>query len=460
MTELKTIALFLPDLKSLLTKRDFVAVKSILSEINPIDIAEGWSSLTPQERVLVFNLLTTERAVEVFEELDFGDQLFLLNILENSALGPVIGELSLAEKARIFHRLSPKTIRKLFGLMKREEVEETTQVLSYPAGSAGSLMSTDLILLHPEMNARQALEKVQNTARLRKSAELKRFQTLYITDTERHLLGWISLPALISAPADIKLCDILYPAQVIKIRYDTDQELVARHFSKYNLLSAPVVNEENRLLGMITFDEVFDVINEEVNEDIARMAGTEVEELTDRTIPIPRVVRLRMPWLLASWFGGMVASVIIGYFQNTLSQMVSLAAFMPVISGMGGNVGGQSATIVVRGLATGKIKLEEVGRILIREMRVGFFLGLIYGVLLGVASYFTTRQFYSFFFPLVVGTGICISMTVAATLGALLPVVFKKVGIDPAVATQPFVQTLTDILSITAYFTLATVVLF
>jgi magnesium transporter len=232
-----------------------------------------------------------------------------------------------------------------------------------------------------------------------------------------------------------------------------DQEEAAKLFSIYRLLAAPVVDGENHFLGILTVNDILGVLDREATEDIAKMAGTGADEL--ETGSLLKVARLRMPWLLASWVGGLAASFIIDRFSGALSQRIALAAFIPVIAGMGGNVGTQSSTIVVRGLATGHIQVGQIARMAWREFRVGLFLGLMYGILLGLWALGKYGRLETLSFPFVVGIGIMTSMTVAAVMGALTPMVVKRCNIDPAVCSAPFVSTSTDILSLLTYFSLA-----
>ncbi|MFH1379758.1 MAG: magnesium transporter [bacterium] len=447
---IKTFALFLPDIKIFIKEKDYASLKNLLKEISPIDLVDGWGDFNSQEQLLLFKLLDRERAVEVFEELDFEDQYYLLGGIEPGSIGPVLEDLSPEDATGFFHRLPEKTVRKLFSIMKKERVERVQHRLSFNEGSAGRLMQSDFPILKSDLSARQAIERIQIALRSKQS---KRVHTFFITNQQGQLLGGISMRRLITAPPDIRLHEIMSPVQILKVNVDVDQEEVAQLFAKYDLIDAPVVDNQNRLVGILTIDDIVDVINQEATEDIAKMAGTEPEELTTRSVL--GVVKARMPWLLASWIGGIGASLLIGKFEGVLSQVVALAAFLPVIMGMGGNVGSQSSTIVVRGLATGYIQVNELRKVFFKEIRVALILGVGYGIMLSLAAYVIYGISLSLKFPLVVGLGIIFSITFASTLGAMLPMIFKRLGFDPAVAAGPFVSTTTDIMSILIYFSLA-----
>jgi len=361
MAEVAAFSLFVPEIRDLLAHKRYDELKRVLRELNPIDLADGWSNFQPQEQIIIFKLLDQSRTIEVFEELEFDEQFFLLNSLETGSLGPILEELPPKKAAYLFHALPDKIVRKLFTIIKKDARGSLREALAFPEGSAGRLMYPAIAQLAPAMTARQAVEVIRGATRLRHQPVV---QTLFVTDEQGRLLGRIPLSILIVAPGDIRLAKIMTPAQLIKVQAAMDQEDVARLFTRYNLVDAPVVDSTNRLVGVIRADDIMDVINQEATEDMAKLAGTEADDI--RAQSVFKVARIRMPWLLASWIGGILASVIISQFHELLSRIVLLAAFIPVITGMGGNVGTQSSTIVVRGLATGQIKMQRVWRLIFR----------------------------------------------------------------------------------------------
>ena len=319
-------------------------------------------------------------------------------------------------------------------------------MMAYPEDSAGILMYTDVFTLHEETKARDAINALQD----QEDAEMVFY--LYTLDDEARLTGVISLRDLVTTPGDTKLKDIM-SKQIHVVRPETDQEEVARIVSQYNFLAVPVVDSDDRLLGIVTVDDVVDIIREEATEDFLQMVGAG----KDREILLKSSwenARMRLPWLFASWVGGIMAAFIIGIFDNVLQSTIALAAFIPVIMGMGGNIGTQSSTIIVRGLATGRVSIENSMRILFKEIRVGLMLGILYGLLLGV---FAILKFLdvSPMVGVVVGVSICISMIIAATIGSLVPLILNRFEIDPAIATGPFVTTSIDILGVACYFLIA-----
>jgi magnesium transporter len=276
---------------------------------------------------------------------------------------------------------------------------------------------------------------------------------LYVVDEGDHLVGVCSLRQLVTVPADAPLKDFM-SKDIFTVKTDTDQEEVARVVSRYDLLAVPVIDENHRIVGIITVDDVIDIIRDEETEDILKMAGAGEDFVETKSILSS--TRIRLPWLLASCLGGIFAFFIIGKFEASLNKLVYLAAFIPVIMGMGGNIGIQSSTIVVRGLATDRIQTSRFWSVIIRELAVGGILGCFYGILLGLVAH---TRYFMWKLGVVVGVSVIFTMSISSLVGASLPMIFSRFKIDPAVATGPFVTTTIDILSVTLYFLFATYLL-
>ncbi|OGS47086.1 MAG: magnesium transporter [Elusimicrobia bacterium RIFOXYD2_FULL_34_15] len=449
-------ALFLPEIKELICDKKFHELKKLLKGVHPIDLAEGWVHFSPKEKLLVYKLLDIKRAVEVFEELDFEEQTYILNNLEDISISEILTGMASDEIAKLFKKLPERVYKKMTTLLKKEDIEVVKNIVEYPRNTAGKLMSTDFVTLSPHFTAKHALEKIQVSARIHK---IETIYALYVVDERNILIGGVTLRRLIAAPQDIKISDIMSPVQLIKINVKTDQEDVAKKFSKYDLTAAPVVDDENHLIGVITIDDIVDVIQQEASEDIAKMAGTSASELSENSVV--KVVKYRMPWLFATFLGGLATSWIISGFQKTLSEIIALASFIPVVLGMGNNIGVQSAVIVVRSLVIGQFEMKRVVSSIFREFKVGLLIGIVYGLFLGIVAYVKNRHGISpgVNFAFAVGCGICVSMTFAALIGMLIPIILYKLKIDPAVASGPFVATATDIVSLTSYLVISTIIL-
>jgi len=349
--------------------------------------------------------------------------------------------------ADILNLLPDEKASAILETLKREESEELEELMAYPPDSAGGIMAVDVFSLQETTSAMDAIKSIQTY----EEAEMVFY--LYVTDDMKKLTGVVSLRDLVTAEPESNLKSIM-TQEVVSVIPETDQEEVARQVSRYNLLAIPVVDSNGILLGIVTVDDVVDVIREEATEDFLRMAGIG----KDREIllkPTLENVKLRLPWLFATWIGGVLVSWISGKFEPILMSTVALPAFIPVIIGMGGNVGTQSSTIIIRGFATGRIQLSRVGSVIWKEMRVGILLGIFYGVLLGfVASTFKFLN-VSPQIGIVVGISICISMFLATSIGTLVPILLRKFDVDPAIASGPFVTTSIDILGILIYFLIA-----
>lgn len=453
----KAYALFLPELKQLLAEKDLPTLKSVLREINPVDLAEGWKQFSREEQLQLFQLLGTRKAVVVFEELDMADQVYLLNAMSSEATSQMMQELPPGEVAHLFRKLPPRVIKRLKNLVKRQEaMERIEQTQAYPRNAVGSIMHTEVIRLKESMSTSQALELIRAVSRTHVH-EQGILTNLYVINGQGRLAGFVPLQTLVAAPHDSRVAELMTPAHTIAVQATADQEEAAQLVTKYNLLSAPVVDAEERLVGVLLIEDVLDIVQKEASEDIAKMAGTRLEEFTARNVP--RIVRMRLPWLVASIAGELLVSVVVKHFEATILQVVALASFMPLIAAMGGNVGAQSATIVVRSLATGHLQLKEWYKAMLRECAVGLLLGISYGVVVGGFAYILYGQELTWHFGMVVMLGMVTSMTVAATIGAIEPFVFERVGIDPATATGPLITMTTDLIATSAYLALATVVL-
>jgi magnesium transporter len=330
--------------------------------------------------------------------------------------------------------------------MEKEDREEVDELLQYDSESAGGLMSPDFMALDEELSAGDAIKKVQ-----KRSEEKEMVFYLYITHGEGQLSGVVSLRELLMHPPYRPLKNIMN-TNVISVSTDTDQEEVAHVISQYNILAVPVVDSTYTLVGIVTVDDIIDVIREEATEDFLQMAGAG----KDREILLKSTLDnalIRAPWLFASWIGGVMAMFIITYFETELQKVLALAAFIPIVLGMGGNIATQSSTIVIRGITTGRVNMKQLSKVVFKEMRVGCILGSLYGLFLGILAFFGHADPATL--GLVVGLSVLFVMAMASTVGTIIPLVLKRMDIDAAVATGPFVTTAIDILGVLTYFMVA-----
>jgi len=387
-----------------------------------------------------------EHTIEFLIELD--DTLIekLLNVENPDRIAGLIQNASTNDQSYILGTLEEEQAQFVIDLLKTEEQEVLEEIMGYPDDSAGTMMATDIFTLYQHTSCGDALRTLQD----QKDAEMVFY--LYITDEDDSLVGVASLRALATTPPNTLLKEIMVK-RVHSVRPETDQEDVAQIVAQYNYLAVPVVDADNRLLGIVTVDDVVDVIREEATEDFLQMAGAG----KDREILLKSSwenAQARLPWLFASWIGGIIAVSIIGAFEHMLESIIALAAFIPVIIGMGGNIGTQSSTIIVRGMATGRIEIGNEFKILLKELRVGLILGGLYGLMLGIFANFRFMGTDPML-GVVVGLSICCSMLLAVAVGTFTPLILRKLDIDPAVATGPFVTTSIDILGVLLYFIIA-----
>ena len=433
--------------RRLLRRNAKINLKKLTGKTHPADLAEVFRHFSIEEQIEIFSLMKeNEHAAEFLVELD---DALVIELLENESydrIATIIEKAPTNDQSGILNILEDEKAQSIIELLNAEEQEEIAEIMGYPDDSAGTLMNTEVFTLHESITAGEAIQTLQD----QEGAEMVFY--LYITDDDDRLVGVISLRALTTTPSSTKLKDIMIK-NIHSIRPETDQEDVAKIVAQYNFLAVPVLDSDSKLLGIVTVDDVVDVIREEATEDFLRMAGAG----KDREILLKSSwenAKTRLPWLFASWIGGIVAASIIGAFENMLANIVALAAFIPVILGMGGNIATQSSTIIVRGMATGRVNIGGEIKLIFKEIKVGLILGSLYGILLGVFAKFTFTSAPDNL-GFVVGLSICASMIVAATVGTIIPLILRKLDIDPAIATGPFVTTSIDILGVLFYFLIA-----
>ncbi len=433
-----------------LTRRQAVGpLTNILNKSHPADIAEVIKYLTDSEKKLVFGLIKDpEKAADVLSELDISDSLHLLSGMTEDQITTILREMSSDDAAELISNLPEEISERVLQLMEQEGQKDVEDLLRYEEKTAGRIMTTEFFALHEDTTAEEAIKAI------RENSEAEMVFYIYVVDERGHLVGVVSLRQLVIVPPKTKLKDIMV-TDVVSVMTDTDQEDVARAVERYNFLAIPVVDEKNHLMGIITVDDVIDVLREEATEDILKMVGTKEEEYVYHD-KVTRVARLRLPWLITNLFGGLVTGYIMWLFKVTIKDMLALITFIPVITGMGGNVGVQSSSIMVRGFATGKVSLDRVRVFLVREILIGFMMGVSCGIVVGLVGYL---WHHSLVLGLVVGIAMMAAMTVAATMGTLVPTFFRRVHVDPAIASGPFVTTSNDIVGILIYLATATIFL-
>ncbi len=431
----------------------FVELNEYLEEIHSADIVEIIMELEEENRKKLISVLSWNKISDVFEEVETPVFIDLLSAFTKEQKRMILEEMGQDDVVDLIASLGDDEQRELLSLLNREEASELKELLVYDEDTAGGIMTKDYITVKKDITVYQAIEEVRVQA-----SEAETVYYVYVVDYMERLVGVLSLKELIVTKAN-KIVEEIMKEQVIHVNVGTDQEEVAKLVAKYNLIAIPVVDNNGIIKGIITVDDIIDVIEEEATEDIYKFAGTTEGEYKMEDSFHKRIgasVGSRLPWLIVTVFGGLLSAKIIGGFESTLNSNTAIAYFIPLLAGMGGNVGTQSSTLTVRGIATGQIESKEVLKILLHEFSVGFSVGLICSIMVALLTFVLNGEMV---LSLVVGFAMWANMITAATIGTLVPLIFKRVGVDPAVASAPFISTTIDITGISIYFTLTTILM-
>jgi magnesium transporter len=439
-------------LQALLEAGNYDGAKLLLQPVQEVDAAEAIGSLPRTLQALAFRLLPKDEAIEVYEYLDAAVQQTLLERLRSGEVLELVEEMSPDDRVRLFDELPAKVVRRLLAELSPAERRVTAQLLGYEAETAGRLMTTEFIDLKEFHSAEQALEIVRRRAR-----DTETIYSLYVTDGSRHLTGILSLRDLVTAEPQARIGDVM-TREVVSISTDTDQEEVARAIQRYDFLAVPVVDREQRLVGIVTVDDVIDVIEQEATRDLyaagAVQAGDEDDYFQSNLFT---VARRRVVWLLVLLLANSGTAAVIASMDGVLKQVVVLAAFIPLLIGTGGNVGAQSSTVVIRGLSTQRIQSLGPGLAIAREAVAGALLGLL--MLIVVVPWAGYVSHGNWLVAWAAGLALVAITTLAATAGAALPLLFDRFGLDPALMSAPFIATATDVAGVFIYLNIAAALL-
>jgi magnesium transporter len=434
--------------KNFINGEERPALRKVIDEMRAADVADLIEHLELDERLYIFELLEPEGAGEILVEIEPPVQERLLNNLDNEVISEIVHGLDSDDAADVVGDLPAARAKEIIESLEDDVSEDLEKLLPYPEDSAGGIMALEFVAVRADSTAQEAIHTIRENRE-----EVQNIYYLFVIDDSNRLVGVVSLKDLVLEPPDKKIRDFMNP-EVISVYIDTDQEEVARLVKKYNLVSIPVVNKEQRLVGRITHDDIIDVIEEEANEDIGLMAGVIHQEIAEES-PL-KISRARLPWLIAGLFGGILAAWVINQFEASLQKILALSFFFPVIMAMGGSAGTQAATVAVRGLATGDISMFNIGKRLWVEMKVAFFNGVLLCIILGIIVGIWLSDYR---LGMIVALSLILIVLNSGFIGAAAPLVFRKLKIDPALATGPFVTTTNDILSLLIYLGLVTIFL-
>ncbi|MDJ0618672.1 MAG: magnesium transporter [Calothrix sp. MO_192.B10] len=438
-------------LQMLLEEGDLRGAKAILVPVQPVDIAEAIEGLPEAMHALAFRFLSKDEAIEVYEHLDYSIQERLIGELRSQEVLDIVDQMSPDDRAKLFDELPAKIVNRLLEQLSPAERQATAQLLGYEADTAGRIMTPELISLKENFTVTDALERIRSLA---DTSEIIYY--LYITDAARHLTGVVSLRELVISQPDRTMGEIM-TREVVSIHTDTDREDVARSIQRYDFLALPVVDREQRLVGVVTVDDVIDILEEETTEDIYALGGG-VQSGGDNYFQtgLLAVARKRVVWLLVLLVTNTITGTIIKSEEDILQKVVTLAAFIPLLTGTGGNVGAQSSTVVIRGMNTDEIRSLGTLQVIVREGIAGALLGGMLGSIATVWAFFLQNNLQV---AIAVGCSLMAISILASISGSALPFLFRLLRLDPALMSAPFITTAVDVAGVLIYFNLARIIL-
>ena len=441
-------------LQVLLSEKKYTTIRDILITVNPADIAAVFSGLEPEQLPLLFRLLPKELAAESFVEMESDQQEELIRGLSDSELRQVMDELYVDDAVDIVEEMPANVVQRILASSAPEMRKEINEILQYPENSAGSVMTTEYVALSRNMTVGDAILRIRRTG-----VDKETIYTCYVTEN-RALVGTVSVRSLLLAPSDMQTIDSIMDENFVACKTHTDQEEVAQMMSKYNLLALPVVDSDGRLVGIVTFDDAMDVMEEETTEDIELMAGMVPSQKTYlRSSPFDLFAH-RIPWLALLMVSATFTGLIISGFENKLAKAAYLTAFIPMLMDTGGNSGSQSSVTVIRALSLNELEFRDILKVIWKEVRTAVLCGLALAVLcFGKIMLIDKLMLNNADISVAVAAVVCLTMAVtvlaAKFVGCTLPLLAKKLGFDPAVMASPFITTIVDALSLLVYFAIA-----
>ena len=442
-------------MQTFLDGKKYTTLRDMLVTMNPSDIAAIFDSLEEQRIPVMYRLLPKELAAEVFVEMEPDAQELLIKGFSDNELKEVLDELYVDDAADLVEEMPANVVKRILKHADPEMRTAINQILRYKEYSAGSIMTTEYVSLRPNMTVEEAILRIR-----RQGVDKETIYTCYVTDSSRKLLGLVSVKDLLLADDDETPIRDIMITNVIFATTSTDQEEVARMLSKYNFLAMPVLDSESRMVGIVTFDDAMDVMEEEATEDIEMMAGmTPSEKPYLKSTPI-ELFKNRFPWLSMMMVSATFTGLIMTAFEDALAKVIALSAFIPMLMGTGGNSGSQSSVTVIRGLSLGELKFKDIGVVLWKELRTAILCGLGLALVCFAKIWLIDRMLFgntdiTLMVDLVVCCALCVTVIIAKAVGAVLPMVAKLLGADPAVMAAPFITTIVDAVSLLVYFLFA-----
>ena len=449
-------------LLAMLEDKKYSTLRDVLVTMNPIDIAGLFDGLEEKQIPLMFRLLPKEMAAETFVEMEADAQELLIRGFSDNELKEVLDELYVDDAADIVEEMPANVVKRILKHADPEMRHSINQILRYPENSAGSIMTTEYVSLRPHMTVEEAILRIR-----RQGIDKETIYTCYVTAKDRTLLGLVTVKDLLLAEDDeMKISELMQDnlADFIFVSTKTDQEEVAQLFNKYNFLAMPVVDGENRMVGIVTFDDAMDVMEEEATEDMELMSGMTPSEKPYLRSSAFDLSKNRIPWLMLMMVSATFTGLIMTAFEDALAAQIALSAFIPMLMGTGGNSGSQSSVTVIRGLSLGELEFTDIGTILWKEIRTALRCGIALAVVCFAKIWVVDHlmmgnQNITLMVDLVVCLALCVTVVLAKMVGCMLPMAAKAVKLDPAVMASPFISTIVDALSLLVYFMFAKMLL-
>ncbi len=441
----------LEELKRLLAAKKYTNIRQFLAELNEADIAFLMEELEEEERLKVYRILPKDLAADVFSYLEFDSQEAIINSLSDREAGNVIDNLMADDAADLLEEMPANVVERLLANANPETRQALNQLLRYPEDSAGSIMTVEYVSLKESLTVDQAIERIRAVG-----LDSETINICYVLDARRELVGTVALRYLLLSQGDEIIADIMHE-NVISVNTLMDQEQVAEKFKKYDFIAMPVVDNENRLVGIITVDDIVDIMEEETTEDMEKMAAIVPSDKPYMRTTVGETFKKRIPWLLLLMVSATFTGAIIASFEDALSVCAVLTVFIPMLMDTGGNAGGQASVTIIRGLSLGEITYRDVPRVVWKEIRVA----VLCGGTLAIANFAKLMLFDRV--GILVAFTVCLTLVAAVLMamvvGCLLPIGAKRLGFDPAVMASPFITTIVDALSLLVYFRFATMLL-
>lgn len=431
----------------LLAQREFKAVRSILDVMNEVDIASLLSTLSDKELALAFRLIPKDKAAEVFSNMDTSMQTYLVTMFTEKELKELLDDLYMDDTVDMLEELPANLVKRILATVSASDRSMINQLLNYPEDSAGSIMTTEYVDLREEMTVGQAMAHIKKTG-----IHKETIYTCYITE-RRKLVGIVSAKDLMTTDDNVPIKDLM-ETEIISVYTHADQEQVAQLFTKYDLLALPVIDQDGRMVGIVTFDDAMDVMVDEATEDITKMAAINPSEKTYFETSVLQHAKNRIPWLLILMFTSIITGTIITRYENAFAAIPLLVSFIPMLMDTGGNCGSQSATLIIRGIALDEIRFTDLFKVTFKEFRISLIVGAFLAVANGVRIFI---QYHNPGLAVVIACSLMGTVIMAKLVGCTLPLLAKKVNLDPAIMASPLITTLVDTFSILIYFNIATV---